>query len=305
MKSLRALFIVTVVLFMLGTNFASAQNSSVGKVSKLPAASLKKMEKAATALSKDKEFKELLVLGGSALKKAETSIKKLSKKQRRKFKRQLKLSLKKLRSSKNISKAKISPKLLKQIGIDQKLMQKAYALGKKLRERHPLITSVSGVGQAGMSNLYVMEYGLYNIDPNYCETVDCDCFSACTEEYRQAYNAAGFDWYFGAITDFPNPFSAFTGYFKMISKIADLQEQLVDCQARCNGLGENWECQADTDCDPDEFCKNPIGNPVNNCTTKRPEGWACSRHGKCQSGCCKYHISNPLQMICRPANKCN
>jgi hypothetical protein len=85
--------------------------------------------------------------------------------------------------------------------------------------------------------------------------------------------------------------------------IASADGALKNCQTKC-GL---QPCHDDADCASSEFCwTGVLGIGDNECRDKKEEGQTCSRHGQCESGCCKLHVwTNPFSKTCRPADKCD
>lgn len=81
----------------------------------------------------------------------------------------------------------------------------------------------------------------------------------------------------------------------------------------CDGWpfdSNNNECTSDAGCPSDQYCwKGPLGIGDNECRDKKSVGEACSRDGKCLSGCCKVNLNPfsqwPLGGSCRPAGQCN
>jgi len=65
-------------------------------------------------------------------------------------------------------------------------------------------------------------------------------------------------------------------------------------------------CRDDDDCPSDQFCWKGVATiGRNECRDEKSEGKSCSRHGQCESNCCKYHVwTNPVSKVCRPASKC-
>lgn len=62
---------------------------------------------------------------------------------------------------------------------------------------------------------------------------------------------------------------------------------LKNCQTEC-GL---QPCRDDEDCAPSEFCWTGVaGIGDNECRDKKEQGPTCSRHGPCESNCCKLHL---------------
>jgi len=175
---------------------------------------------------------------------------------------------------------------------------------KAIKLEYPSMTSISAHGQIASLFFMGMDYNLSTINPDRCNNIDCDCFRECEDTYRNAYNREGLGWFVNAILE-PSPMTIMGGYVQAIIEIIDLQEELIQCKSTCEGFPEDFLCQSDSDCRADQYCHKPFGNPVRSCHIKRPLGWACSAHRKCESNCCKFHVwTNPIQKVCRPSDRC-
>ena len=94
---------------------------------------------------------------------------------------------------------------------------------------------------------------------------------------------------------------------KDLGEQCHVEEECVDskCSNGICGTAGHCVCRQDSDCDNDEFCWTGVaGIGTNDCRSLKSQGSACSRHGQCQSDCCRLHISKPWTKQCRPANRC-
>ncbi|MCB0417443.1 MAG: hypothetical protein KDD39_07320 [Bdellovibrionales bacterium] len=265
---------------------------------------VKEIEAQVENLKKEAVFQDLLKTLSLETKKSALASQKLKPQARK----QLVLQLKKLAGT--VAATQQVPKEVPQglrpyLPMQKTTMLKIMKGVQFIKERYPLVTQTAQFGQAASLFFFTSEYDLIDIDPNHCDTVNCDCHRECSEEYRNAYNAAIDEWMQENRENF-TPWGLINNYINHVQEVNRLQEELADCRARCNGWGENWECQDHEDCEPGEYCRKPFGNPVNTCSPGKPNGWACSSDVKCASGCCKYHFpTNPFQMVCRPSDKCD
>lgn len=97
--------------------------------------------------------------------------------------------------------------------------------------------------------------------------------------------------------------SATAAYFYAL---AEAQQANEDCIAFCEGTPAEDFCEDDADCAPDGFCwTGVLGVGINECRPLKDEGQTCSRHGQCESGCCRLHLpTNPVSRVCRPSDRC-
>ena len=211
-------------------------------------------------------------------------------------------------------------------GLDRQAMQKLYEHSVALHEKFPWLadTDVALVGQAMQANSEVMgrlaEYLAardYPSPPPEEESGDSGkgCEDECNDTYEKTANRAMAQWLFegalcgAALAGGPVVFALCiaAAAAEATIELAAAERKRKDCIAICNGEKPANECYADTDCDHDEFCHKPaFGLGDNECRDEKSLGQVCSRDGKCKSGCCKYHFwTNPVSLVCRPADKCN
>ncbi len=187
-------------------------------------------------------------------------------------------------------------------GLTEADFNQLHAEAQELAARYPSIDlSPAFLGQSSDQLQIRMEYELRAIEP--CEGDSCDCLQECEAEYRSSLNASGFDWV-GTLWSL-NLYKVLKGTVDMIGEQATINDALDDCRELCTGLPQD-ECEDDGDCPSNKYCTHPLGNPYWSCRTKKELGNVCSRHGKCASNCCKYHLpSNLVSKVCRPADRCN
>ncbi|UJR86243.1 dickkopf-related protein [Sandaracinus amylolyticus] len=155
-----------------------------------------------------------------------------------------------------------------------------------------------------------IEYELDQIDPEGTEDVSDACILDCQRRFAtaaalalQAYIAslaaatiAGPAW--------PVLVIAATAAYSYA--LYEANEANEDCIAECEGIPPTDYCEEDSDCADDEYCwTGVLGVGMNECRPKKDEGRTCSRHGQCESGCCRLHVpTNPVSRVCRPSDRC-
>ncbi len=99
------------------------------------------------------------------------------------------------------------------------------------------------------------------------------------------------------------PFCAAAASAAYAMAIATADGALKNCQEEC-GL---QPCHDDDDCAPSEYCwTGVLGAGENECRDKKEQSQTCSRHGQCESNCCKLYVpAHPFSKTCRPADKCD
>lgn len=278
------------------------------------AQSEKEIDQAVEALSQDRALRQLHDRAFEVVEAVYAGLEKMLARERNRLIKDLRSFVERRGSPESEQGQKLMKQLQQISGVTEKDLRELGRLGQGLRERHPIVKS--GPAATGQADYKVngMEYRLRSINPDEsCEAEHgeaiCACIDACYEEARVAANQAGYEWAWDMITSFPS-IDSFLGFFILWIDVHEIHEEQIDCLKACDVdgsvYGEDFDCQSDADCEADEYCHKPIGNPVNSCYPKKELGMPCSGDRKCESGCCKYHLfTNPLQMVCRPSDKCN
>ena len=207
------------------------------------------------------------------------------------------------------------------VGVTSSVVDQQRALVQSISDRHGLLElTASQRAQVFAQALesegnrsYIegkIEYELHDIEGDVDTEID-DCEAACVVAYTAAATAAIIAYVSAlaaAVALGPGgPIAAAIATASYVSALATAQAANDQCFAECNGeIISNEECDSDSDCANDEFCwKGVAGIGANECRPLKDEGKTCSRHGQCESGCCKLHVwTNPFSKTCRPSNKC-
>jgi hypothetical protein len=258
------------------------------------------------ALASDAELKQGLTIVFDLMKKSAVTFDAQSQQKKNAIRTATKRYISDLRTSQNANLAK--PEILvPYLSISPDDVERLRTITQNMRTRYQRVSQAE-IGAAAERSGYTrngIEYGIGDVDSTYCERIDCDCTGRCNEEYRVAYNNAGFNWFFDQVTD-PSPFGMIFGFAEMAAQIHDLGVARLDCLETCDGVDFPNRCSDDLDCPQTQYCKHTFGNPYHSCVEKKIEGQSCSSHSKCLSGCCKYHpLSNPVSMVCRPTSRCD
>jgi hypothetical protein len=272
-----------------------------------PTVSASDAEPAVVKLAQDPAFVESLDLMFDEMRGVAVQLSQMSPAQRNKYLEASRDYARQLKAANDLSPA--APAAFRQHTLlRQQTVNRWVELIDGLRERHPAIRNQAQVGAASARSGYTdngIEYGFSDVDSTYCNRVDCSCLSRCNEEYRQAVNDAGFGWWLDSVFD-PRPFGFIFGWIEMSQQIHEFGVQRLDCLEGCRGVDFPNRCFEDSDCESGKYCRHVFGNPYHSCTDQKALGETCSRHEKCQSGCCKFHPgTNPFAKVCRPSDRCD
>ncbi len=263
-----------------------------------------KIEKQINLLSEDPAF----ISSMNGIMKIMSGMKKgfqtMPSEQRDEFVKELRTYVKKHENMKDDAGKELLKRLSETSGVSMDDFETVIKSTDGLLDRYPVIGQGPAATAQAMYSSKGIEYNFSDVDPDRECDEACQCIRDCREEARIATNRAGFDAFIDVAT---NPsVSTFIRWFALGIKIHEIQEAEVECEKLCQDWPPGFDCQSDSECEGDEYCHKPIGNPVNSCWPKKALGDPCSGDRKCLSGCCKYHfMSNPIQMVCRPAGRCN
>ena len=188
--------------------------------------------------------------------------------------------------------------------------------GQALAQRFPNLTTTGPAlfGQAIAANPQLQDLVLDTYGRNDDDDELTDCLGDCNDEYISDHNTA-IAWFAidtaictGLIVFPPVSAACFaTAMLDQVRRELDALADYDDCEDICFGNDPDGECEADSDCNSNEWCDTgTLGIGDNVCKPDKSIGQVCSRDAKCLSGCCKFDFwQNPVSMTCNPASDCN